>query len=241
VTIDTTKLRPYKNNSLPTIDGGLNTFLAKELAAISAASAQIAATLKLTAAEADAIIAGGLVTNIAGNSGAFTLNSASGITNTANDIKLSQASASQFGAVKVDNTTITAAAGVISAVSLNPAPIKASLGADVALNSGGSTFTGPSIAQGSTGTWFASGTVTITDSATGQYDCKLWDGTTVIASTRSSVSVATSAISISLSGYIVSPAANIKISVTPTGATGTLRFNITGNSKDSTISAFRIA
>ena len=56
----------------------------------------------------------GTVTTIAGNSGAFTLNGTSGLTNTVNDIKLSQASSSQFGAVKVDNSTITASAGVIS-------------------------------------------------------------------------------------------------------------------------------
>jgi hypothetical protein len=57
-----------------------------------------------------------VVTSIAGNTGAFTLNAASGITNVANDIRLSPASAAQFGAVKPDGTTITAAAGVISAV-----------------------------------------------------------------------------------------------------------------------------
>lgn len=55
-----------------------------------------------------------VVQTIAGNSGAFTLNATTGITNATNDIQLEQASASQFGAVKVDNTTIGAAAGVIS-------------------------------------------------------------------------------------------------------------------------------
>lgn len=120
-------------------------------------------------------------------------------------------------------------------------PITNSLSGDIALNNNATYFDGPSIAQGSTGTWFASGTITITDTATGQYDCKLWDGTTVIASTRSAVSIATAAIAISLSGYLASPAANIKISAKPTGTTGTMRFNQSGNSKDSTISAIRIA
>jgi hypothetical protein len=55
------------------------------------------------------------VNSINSRTGAITLNSTSGITNSSNDIILSQASSSQFGAVKVDNTTITAAAGVISA------------------------------------------------------------------------------------------------------------------------------
>lgn len=57
-----------------------------------------------------------------------------------------------------------------------------SLGADVLLNNTANYFDGPSIAQCSTGTWFASGTVTLNDSATAVMQCKLWDGTTVIAS-----------------------------------------------------------
>lgn len=61
-----------------------------------------------------AITSSGTVTSIAGNSGAFTLNGASGLTNAINDIQLSPASTSQFGSVKVDGTTITAAAGIIS-------------------------------------------------------------------------------------------------------------------------------
>lgn len=56
------------------------------------------------------------VKSIAGRTGVFTLNGTTGITNTLNDIQLSQGSSSQFGAVKVDGTTITAAAGVLSAV-----------------------------------------------------------------------------------------------------------------------------
>lgn len=65
---------------------------------------------------------GGGVSSIAGNTGAFTLNATSGITNSTNDIILSQASSSQFGAVKVDGTTITAASGVISAASPTATP-----------------------------------------------------------------------------------------------------------------------
>ena len=60
-------------------------------------------------------------------------------------------------------------------------PITASLGADVLLNATGSYFTGPQIAQGTVGTWFASGTVSVLDTAgaanmrakqaVGRYDC----------------------------------------------------------------------
>jgi hypothetical protein len=58
-----------------------------------------------------------------------------------------------------------------------------SLGADVALNNTANYFDGPSVAQGSTGTWFGTGTMTLTDSGGAQnFYCKLWDGTTVMAS-----------------------------------------------------------
>lgn len=62
------------------------------------------------------------VSSIAGNTGAFTLNATSGITNSTNDIVCSQGSSSQFGCVKVDNSTITAAAGVISAAPTSAVP-----------------------------------------------------------------------------------------------------------------------
>lgn len=54
------------------------------------------------------------VISIAGNHGTFTLNATTGITNTVNDIELIQASSSQFGAVKVDGSTIGAVSGVVS-------------------------------------------------------------------------------------------------------------------------------
>jgi hypothetical protein len=244
VTIDTTKLRPYKNGSLPTIEGGLNTFLSKELQAISAASVQEVASLKVVAAAADAL-ASGTVTTIAGNPGAFTLNGTSGITNTANDIKLSQASASQFGAVKVDNSTITASGGVITAVRPPASQITASLGGDVAMGAINNVADGPSIAQGTTGTWWVSGSVTVLDTVgVSEIDCKLWDGTTVISSGSAEVSnqAASQPQTVHLSGFITSPAGNLRISCKNISrATGVIKFNLTGTSKDSTISAFRIA
>jgi hypothetical protein len=102
---------------------------------------------------------------------------------------------------------------------------------------------GPSMAQGTAGTWHASGTVTVLDtSGAAQISCKLWDGTTVIDSTRQTINIATSSYSISLSGNLATPAANIRISCTSNagGATSTFKFNASGNSKDSTITGFRI-
>jgi hypothetical protein len=121
--------------------------------------------------------------------------------------------------------------------------IKASLGADVGPVGTGSYSDGPSVAQGSTGTWLASGTVSLTSTAADAIDVKLWDGTTVIASTRVTVGGAGYSATASLSGYLASPAGNLRISCKNISASGTatIRFNASGSSKDSTISAFRVA
>lgn len=85
------------------------------------------------------------------------------------------------------------------------------------------------VTQGTTGVWYASGTVTILNSANAdQPIAKLWDGTTEIASAQSRINVSTTYISISLSGIITNPAGNIRISglslnssvVVSTGAAG---------------------
>jgi hypothetical protein len=121
--------------------------------------------------------------------------------------------------------------------------LTASLGADVALNNTGIFFNGPSIAQGTTGTWFASGTVTLIDTGSAaNFLAMLWDGTKVIASTEVNSNAANVVRTISLSGYIASPTGNIRISCADiTAVTGKILFNQTGQLKDSTISAFRIA
>lgn len=87
------------------------------------------------------------------------------------------------------------------------------LGADVLLNNVASFFDGPSMAQGATGTWLAGGTVTLTSTSAGsdQFQCKLWDGTTIIAQTEIG-NVANEFTQASLSGYLASPAGNIRIS-----------------------------
>jgi len=117
-----------------------------------------------------------------------------------------------------------------------------SLGADVALNNTANYFDGPSTAQGTSGTWFASGTVTLVDTVqAGSFVAKLWDGTTVIASAWINSAGANAPTQISLSGVITSPAANIRISVKDSAATsGKIVFNQTGNSKDSTLTVLRI-
>lgn len=117
-----------------------------------------------------------------------------------------------------------------------------SLAADVALNNTSNYFDGPSVAQGTTGTWFASGSVTVRDTGgAAWFLCKLWDGTTVIASGDQKTSAAGEHNVVHLSGYLATPAGNIRISCKDTTATtGAILFNETGESKDATLSAFRI-
>lgn len=121
-------------------------------------------------------------------------------------------------------------------------PITASLGSDTLLNNTASFFDGPSIAQGATGTWFVSSKVTLTGTAGDNIIAKLWDGTTVIDSGETSVPAGNLTCTISLSGYLASPASNLKVSCKDTSnTTGKILSNNTGLSKDSTITAIRIA
>jgi hypothetical protein len=112
---------------------------------------------------------------------------------------------------------------------------------DIALSTTGAYFTGPSVAQGPYGTWFASGTVSVIDTAAAAMLARLWDGTTTAASAVSYVQVANQTVAISLSGYFTSPTGNIRISVRDSSTTnGTILFNGSGLSTDSVISVFRI-
>lgn len=143
------------------------------------------------------------------------------------------------------NKSISGAANTLSNIATSSilfGQLTNSLAADVNLNNVANYFDGPIVAQGTVGTWFVSGTVTLFDTAANSsFFCKLWDGTTVIASAATFVT-STNPIAISLSGFLASPVASIRISCRdPTAATGLIKANQSGNAKDSTISAFRIA
>lgn len=122
------------------------------------------------------------------------------------------------------------------------APVTNSIAADVALNNTSNYFVAPTIAQGTSGTWFVSGSVMVKDpGGSAAFRAKLWDGTTVVASGGADTGAAGATVSISLSGYIASPAGNLRISVQDVShTTGLVLANETGNSKDSTITAIRI-
>lgn len=143
--------------------------------------------------------------------------------------------------ISVSGTCTITTSGVCT-VATNLTRLSNTLGADVLLNNTSNYFDGPSVAQGTSGTWFASGTVSAFDStSSANFYCKLWDGTTIIASGATQSGGANFLITISLSGFITSPAANIRISCQdPSLTTGRMVANSSGNSKDSTVTAFRI-
>lgn len=114
--------------------------------------------------------------------------------------------------------------------------------ADVLLNNVGTYFDGPSVAQGSSGTWYAFGTVCCVDTV-GQavINIKLWDGVSVFASARSLVAALNDTQAITVAGIIASPAGNIRISANDaTSTSGKMIFNGTGLSQDSNITVIRI-
>lgn len=135
-------------------------------------------------------------------------------------------------------------AGKLVGTSAMLSPLNGSLSADVALNNTSVFFDGPSVAQGNNGTWFAIGTVTIRNPASGSAACvgKLWDGNTVMATgITQGVLASGKDTNITLSGFITSPTGNIRISVQPLNNTaGKIFANAVQLALGSTITAFRI-
>lgn len=145
-------------------------------------------------------------------------------------------------ATVVASTDITGLGGyaTISAGAINNV-----LSGDVSLNNTGTFFDGPSIAQGSTGTWFVVGTVTVTDTVgIANFDVKLWDGTTVLATSRIQGAGANACVAVTLAGYLATPAGNLRISVKDasltTGKISAGSATCSGQAKESTITAIRI-
>jgi hypothetical protein len=143
----------------------------------------------------------------------------------------------------VTSSPVTTSGNINAEVGLSSA--SAVLGSDVSLNSTSTYFDGPSMAQGSTGTWFACGTITLQDvsNSSSNINARLWDGTTVIASTVVTTQSGNpnARASVTLCGIKASPAGNIRISAKDTSATtGVIKANQSGDSKDGTIFGFRL-
>lgn len=146
------------------------------------------------------------------------------------------------GTVLTSNGTAWGPASFASTGFPAASPISNSLIADVSLANTSNYFDGPSVAQGNVGVWYVSGTVTLTDSnGAATFFGLLWDGTTKIDSCSQISESAGHEVCMSLSGFLASPAGNLRISVRDSNSTGgAIRFNISGQPKDSTITAFRI-
>ena len=116
-----------------------------------------------------------------------------------------------------------------------------SLAGAVTMTTQNTYYDGPSVAQGSVGTWFASGNATVAAAAANNLVlCKLWDGTTLIDSGTLQPSNGLS-VTMHLSGYLAAPAGNLRISCTNASANGgTIATGNGIDAKASTISAFRI-
>lgn len=109
--------------------------------------------------------------------------------------------------------------------------------------SSGGYADGPTVAQGSSGVWFASASCMVVDTTmAAPIFFQLWDGTTVIGSGGINTAGAGFRETATLSGYITNPVGNIRFSATnaSTSAGGVMRANNTGRGKDSTITVFRI-
>lgn len=148
------------------------------------------------------------------------------------------------GTVTTINTSVGLTGGPITttgtlAVSLTTLTNTAS--SDLTLTTTG-YVDGPSVAQGTSGKWWAEGQVTVRDNAgVAVMAAKLWDGTTVINSAAVSIPAAGEIMVMSLAGVFTNPAGNIRISaIDQTSSRGLISFNQSGNSKDSTITVMRI-
>jgi len=120
--------------------------------------------------------------------------------------------------------------------------VKNSLANNVGLTNTGTYFDGPSVSNSNSGAWYASGTVTLQDTAgAAQFVCKLWDGTTIIAFATQYAGAINEEVSISLSGYLASPANGIRIScIDLTSVSGAMLYNVGGQANSSTLSAVRV-
>jgi hypothetical protein len=121
------------------------------------------------------------------------------------------------------------------------ASFSAVLGADVALTDN-AFHDGPSVAQGTTGKFFAIGRVSVLDAAAASFVVKLHDGTTVVDADIVQTTSAGAVGNGTLFGVITNPVGNLRISVSNSNASpnGRIKFNATGLSKDTSITVLKI-
>ena len=146
------------------------------------------------------------------------------------------------GGLTVTAGSVSLPANTVAGAALSLGQLYNAIGGTVLLNNTATYFTGPQVAQGTSGTWYASGHVTFYDgTGPATFYVVLWDGATNIASTVVNTSGANVHGSAHLSGIITNPSGNIRISVKDiTTANGAISQNDSTNQKDSVLTAFRI-
>lgn len=164
--------------------------------------------------------------------------------NNLSDLNNSGVALTNLGGTSVGKALFTAASAAAARATLGIGTnLYNVLGSDVNLNNTSSYFDGPSTSQGSSGTWFVIGKVTVRDtSAAASFLVKLWDGTTTIDSAVINSSGANLYTCCTLFGIIASPAGNLRVSVKDlTSTSGVMRINASAEGHDSSIAAFRLA
>jgi hypothetical protein len=219
--------------------GGFTTNLTDVTARTAAAAAQTTANTGVTNAAAAQTTANTGVTNAA----AAQTTANTGVTNAA--AAQTTANTGVTNAATAQTTAAAAQTTANNAVPRGMSAITNSLTSNVALNNTALYFDGPSVAQGTVGTWFVMGQFCYeTGAAAPVMYYKLWDGTTIISSgvfLEGNGTVINSVTCFSLGGIISNPTGNIKISVRDnTSISSQITFNSSGVGKDSTISAIRI-
>ena len=177
--------------------------------------------------------------NFNGNVSAANLNvTGSSVLNALNANNLSAATGNFNGNISGTNLNIT---GALRGTSAMMSPLNGALGSIVTLNT--TNFIDVAcVAQGTNGTFFAVGVVTIQGgNSTATIGAKLWDGNNVIATTGVTTSSTGNSIMMSLQGFISNPTGNIRLSVRDNGPSNSnVVFNQTGAGKDTTVTAIRI-
>ena len=137
----------------------------------------------------------------------------------------------QLATGNIGNLTTTGF--LVGNVASNALPVNVTLG------TGSSYADGPNVVTGTTGTWRVDVDTTISIGNGTTFKFKLWDNTTVIASTVCLNPA--SDFPLHLGGVISSPAAALRLSGNQDGTSATFSANVSGNGRDSTITAVRIS
>lgn len=162
-------------------------------------------------------------------------------TNNLSDLTNAATALTNLGGTTVGKALFTAANAAAARATLLGSATTTALGFDVAISNTSSYFDGPSVSVGTTGTWLVIAKVTVRDSAAAiTCAAQLWDGTSVIDSAISSTASG-GYTTMTLAGVITNPAAALKASVRNfTTTNGLIRYNASGLSKDSSITAIQL-